>query len=66
MGFLFFCVSIRSLLEKFKAIFDNLINMLVKPQLNQQDNGETECGLGFKNIIIVDLGEEGFLAMADS
>lgn len=40
--------------------------MLVKPQLKQEDNREMECGLGFKNIIIVDLGEEGFLAIADS
>lgn len=40
--------------------------MFVKPQLKQQDNRETECGLGFKNIITVDVGEEGFLAIADS
>lgn len=63
---LLFYISIRSLQKKFKAIFDNLINMLVKPQLKQQDNRETECTLRFKNIIIVDVGEEGFLAIADS
>lgn len=63
---LFSYSSIRSLLKEFKAIVDHLINMLVKPQLKQQDNRETECGLGFKNIIIVDVGEEGFLATADS
>lgn len=47
-------------------MFDYLINMFVKPQLKQQDNRQTECGLGFKNIIIVDVGEEVFLAIADS
>lgn len=63
---LFFYISIKSLLKKFKAIFDNLINMLVKPQLKQQDNRETERGLRFKNTGTVDVGEEGFLAIADS
>lgn len=62
---LFFCVSIRSLLKKFKAIF-HLINMLLKPQLCQQDNREAECVLGFKSIIIIDVGEEGFFAIEDS
>lgn len=40
--------------------------MLVKPQLKQQDNRETECDLMFKNIVTVDVGEEGFLAITDS
>lgn len=40
--------------------------MLVKPQLKQQDNRETERGLRFKNTGTVDVGEEGFLAIADS
>lgn len=68
LGFfeLFFYTSIRSLLKKFKAVFENLINMLVKPQLKQQDNRETECDLMFKNIVTVDVGEEGFLAITDS
>lgn len=34
--------------------------MLVKPQLCQQDNREAECALGFKSIIIVDVGDKGF------
>lgn len=60
---LFFCVSIRSLLKKLKAVF-HLINILVKPQLCQQDNREDGCVSGFRSIVMVDVGE-GFFTLAD-